>query len=80
MRIIFLLSMQYVFNPNHTPPVCVHKPLFNFSHRKISVVSVDLIQNLTHSHIMAAFEKCDTTVTTDKPGEPPHYSVVLLIV
>ena len=61
-----------VFNPNHTPPVCVHKPSFNFNHRKISVVSVDLIQNLTHSD-MAAFEKCDTTVTTDKPGEPPHY-------
>ena len=61
-----------VFNPNHTPPVCVHKPSFNFNHRKISVVSVDLIQNLTHSD-MAAFEKCDTTITTDKPGESPHY-------
>ena len=64
-----------VFNPNYTPPVCVHKPPFNFSHRKISVVSVDLIQNLTHSDNMAvpvSFEKYDTTVTTDKPGEPPH--------
>ena len=65
-----------VFNPNHAPPVCVHKPPFNFTHRKISVVSADLIQNLTHSDNMAvpvSFEKCDMTVTTDKSGEPPHY-------
>ena len=64
-----------VFNPNHTPPVCVHKPSFNFNHRKISVVSVDLIQNLTHSDmaVPVSFEKCDTIVTTDKPGESPHY-------
>jgi hypothetical protein len=40
-----------VFNPNHAPPVSIHKPPFNFSHRKISVISADLIQNLTHNSV-----------------------------
>ena len=60
-----------VFNPKHPPPVSIDK--ISFNHRKISLVSVDLIQSLIPDKLLMSFESSGKAITTNEPDDLPRY-------